>query len=204
MPLEVALAEAYAPWFGAYLGPEENNMEPVSELHYPIVSDENGTTLGLFLVSFYWRHVLNNLLLPGKNGYLVVVKNPCAASFTYRIDGEKAVYKGRGDLHDPAYDYMGLESPIHAVENFKVFEENFQGLPFSHEHCPFSLVTYPSKMLEESFQSNSPIIFALIAGVVVFFSSFVFLAYDWMVQRRQKETQDAKNRSEAIVSSMIP
>jgi hypothetical protein len=79
-------------------------MEPVSDILYPVVSEleqndsfrensgNNNTNttperaVAVFSASFYWRDVLKNVLPPGKQGLIIVIENPCTASFTYQVE----------------------------------------------------------------------------------------------------------------------
>jgi Adenylate and Guanylate cyclase catalytic domain len=58
--------------------------------------------------------------------------------------------------------------------------------------------------LEGAFQTNSPIFFSLAAVSIFAFTSFIFLFYDWWVERRQKKVLGKAIASSDIVSSLFP
>ena len=85
-------------------------MEPVSDIMYPIINvldriqiidndaasnsnlndtvyNTNTTTevVAVLAATFYWRDVMRNTLPTGEQGLVVVISNPCTASFTYQI-----------------------------------------------------------------------------------------------------------------------
>jgi hypothetical protein len=62
--------------------------------------------LGFLTVSVYWRDILANILPRGDNGLVVVFENECNPTFTFQLDGPNVTFLGRGDLHDPAFDYL--------------------------------------------------------------------------------------------------
>jgi hypothetical protein len=84
-------------------------MEPVSDIIYPVIdcidniqiidndddNDASGTStcndnenkvVSVLAVTFYWRDALKNILPSNKKGLVVVVRNPCAPSFTYLVE----------------------------------------------------------------------------------------------------------------------
>jgi hypothetical protein len=79
-------------------------MEPASDILYPVVNEleqsdsfsddstKNNTNssperaVAVLAASFYWRDVLKNALPPGKQGLIIVIENPCTASFTYQVE----------------------------------------------------------------------------------------------------------------------
>jgi hypothetical protein len=100
-PQEVADAEFWASYFAGSVCPGDDAYEPVSDILYPVIdsidriqilssntrieSKENETrVVGMLSASFYWRDVMKNLL-PSGRGVVVVVDNPCTASFSYQI-----------------------------------------------------------------------------------------------------------------------
>jgi hypothetical protein len=62
--------------------------------------------LGTFVVSVYWRDMLANILPRGDNGLVVVFENECNSAFSFQLDGPNVTYLGRGDYHDPSFDYL--------------------------------------------------------------------------------------------------
>jgi hypothetical protein len=96
-PEEVAENEFWANVFSGSVSEGDDPREPISDLLYPIVDRTdriqliNNDTISQNVVavlsaSFYWRDVLKNVLPAGKQGLIIVIDNPCTASFTYQIE----------------------------------------------------------------------------------------------------------------------
>ncbi len=108
-PASVAEAAAGSSWARSFIGEDEDEIEPLSTIFYPIINSINDVTIdpdvveqpvvGIFALSFYWRDLIKNILPPNSKGVIVVFENTCEQVFTYRIDGEKAIYVGQGDQH---------------------------------------------------------------------------------------------------------
>jgi hypothetical protein len=106
-PIEVEETELYAKWFSQYINPGEESNEPIFDIVYPIIDtfgkpltittteidskSENMTiqaqyaARGAIQSCVYWRDVIRDILPPGRNGLVIVVENPCAATFTYQL-----------------------------------------------------------------------------------------------------------------------
>ena len=70
--------------------------------------------------------------------------------------------------------------------------------------CGWDLYVYPSKIFEQEFDSNVPVIFAIIVAATFFFVVVVFLMYNYTVETRNDMVVSTAAQSNAIVSSMIP
>jgi hypothetical protein len=70
--------------------------------------------------TFFWRDLIKNLLPAGSNGVIVVISCACSPDFTYQIDGPNTTYLGRGDLHDPNFDGMGIESNFSRLKDYYI------------------------------------------------------------------------------------
>ena len=85
---------------------------PRSVLMTPVYDSfdlKNRSVAGVIHGSLSWKTYLADLLPPGVNGILVVLKNSCGQSFTFRIDGPVATFISEGDLHDEKYDDIAEE-----------------------------------------------------------------------------------------------
>ena len=88
-----------AEWVGSYLPPDEEPMEPISDIFYPILPSgidtfnqndddfdrSDQSFAGHLTMSFYWRSTIRDILPEGSDGILVVFENPCNPTFTYQI-----------------------------------------------------------------------------------------------------------------------
>jgi hypothetical protein len=77
-------------------------MEPVTDILYPVVdridkiqiitenettvNDDESKVVAVISATFYWRDALKNVLPNNRKGLVVVIENPCTASFTYVVE----------------------------------------------------------------------------------------------------------------------
>jgi hypothetical protein len=90
------------------------------------------------------------------------------------------------------------------LDSFSVRDSSYSGAPVNEEFCPFTLRAYPSDDMENVYTTSNPIIFTVAAVLIFAFSSLIFIAYDCMVERRQKLVMKTAVQSTAIVSSLFP
>jgi len=171
---------------------------PHSILMSPVYDsfNENRSLAGVIYGILPWDSYLTELLPPGIDGIIAVLKNSCGQSFTFRIDGPEAFFIGNGDLHDSKYDQIVHEVP---------FGQDFLGEETkTYRQCFYTLLIYPSQEFEDTFASNHmqsvmTLLAIVFAGLAVFF--FVFV---WFVQRRQVRVMEIAVRTTAIISNLFP
>jgi class 3 adenylate cyclase len=128
----------------------------------------------------------------------------CFASIYHCNSGLKAIYLGRGDLHDPNYDHMKRGRSFLELANENVFRSEYTGLPLSDEYCIFYVTMYPSTEMEKQFTTSNPVIFAAVSVIIFLFTSIIFLLYDTKVEQRQKLVMTTAVRTTHMLSSLFP
>jgi len=89
------------------------------EVYYPMsiesitsVSQPNdprsGSVVAMLGVAIYWRELIQDIL-PERSGAITAVFEIGNQIFTYAVDGPKATFLGRGNLHDARYERMELK-----------------------------------------------------------------------------------------------
>jgi Na+-translocating ferredoxin:NAD+ oxidoreductase RnfG subunit len=63
---------------------------------------------------------------------------------------------------------------------------------------------FPTDKMRKSFQTSTPILYAIIILVLFSFTAVVFVAYDYFVTSRQNRTQEKANKTNAIVQELFP
>ena len=63
---------------------------------------------------------------------------------------------------------------------------------------------YPSRETEEPYRSSDPVLLTGIVASAFLFTTLLFIAYDHLVEHRQKVVMNRAARSSAIVSSLFP
>jgi Adenylate and Guanylate cyclase catalytic domain len=188
------------------------------DVFYPIIDDisrvdisgsENSTStdnsvVGVLAVTVYWREFIRDILPPGSNGIVVVVRNPCTEPFTYQIKGPHIEYLGVGDKHDAKYNAHVIESMVVDVNSFALRSSGYTGAPINREFCQHSMHVYPSDSMKSDFTTQNALIFMITTLLIFAFTSLVFVIYDWRVEQRQRKVMSAAVSSSAIISSLFP
>ena len=201
-------------WATRHSSPDVNPREPIIRTLYPILDTATGAitlnrnnskVVGIIAASFYWRSYLENILPNGENGLVVVFANACNQSFTYQINGHEAQWLGTGDLHDHQFDDMGKTltfEEIGLITNSSV--RTYGGLPIDLDYCAYTVSTYPSQFMKDTYHTNEPVFYTMIAVGIFVFTALVFIGYDKLVSMRQKKVMSTAVQSTTIVSSLFP
>eukprot|EP00934_Nitzschia_sp_Nitz4_P006771 Nitzschia sp. Nitz4//scaffold112_size70979//18031//21628//NITZ4_005896-RA/size70979-processed-gene-0.34-mRNA-1//1//CDS//3329533247//6761//frame0 len=215
-------------FFAGAVGDAFNTSEPFMEIYYPIFSEavdsvsvvEGGGVssemLGVVFLVFHWPNVMHDLLPDGVNGVILVVQTSCGSSFSYEINGPHSTFLGYGDHHDPKYDKYALQTYGLELPKWLVGGSVYSGYHVTLQSCLYDLRVYPSDVFEEEYITSNPWIYMTVTVAIFIFTSCVFFAYDWIVERRQKSVMKAESsfsitasaipalKSSAIVSSLFP
>jgi class 3 adenylate cyclase len=219
-PEEAELSDILTGWFKNFVGVGEEPNEPASDLLFPIINDlkhvdfndetadpstiANRTTVAGIRSPFYWRDAIQDILPAESDGLVVVFESNCTIPFTYQIDGPNVTYLGRGDLHDAKYDSMKIESLFFDLNTYAVEKSTYTGPEIESAYCPMLIRVYPSDTMAKDYLTKNPIIFTLVSVLIFLFTSLVFIAYDFKVERRQNVVMKSAVKSNAIVSSLLP
>ena len=130
------------------------------------------------------------------------------------MDGPNVQYLGHGDFHDQKYEDIMIHAKFTMEEAENIGFEEEEGLHHEeHDHeeghaqhmeVEFELRIYPSEKLQSKFHTNKPVAYTAVVVGIFAVTSFMFLLYDVLVQRRQRRVMTSAIRSNAIVSSLFP
>ena len=133
-----------------------------------------------------------------------MIQNPCCPAFSFQVNGPSVVYLGKGDHHDPGYDDMELSRDLLDLSDVGSGGTFYSGVPVDEDYCPYTLRIFPSKLKEEYYTTNDPLIFSLVVAGIFVFTSLVFVCYDQGVEYRQRQVLSKANQSSEIVASLFP
>lgn len=156
---------------------QDTSYRPAVLLHYPVrLTDTNKTIVGLISGVINWDTILS-FSVPGHvEGILAVLRserNNVEQFYTFQFEGGDASFVGLGDLHDKRYDFSRrtiVVSPYSGSTNYTLF-------------------VYSSDSFEEEYYTMGPTIACVISVLVVVVTSFIFIAYDALMNRRARESE---------------
>jgi len=225
--------EAEADWIKRYLDPDENPLEPISDIYYPVIvealqnvhhRDEDHSNystesnkLGAYLaLTFYWRDALRNLLPRGSGSVVVVFENQCdVPPFAYQISGPVPIYLGTGNYNSTFEDNpeLSIVTNLMDVWEFGIKESSYTGIPINEDVCPFVLRVYPAESsFEEFLEGNDQTVFIVlilvlsVAVLTIAFTLVFFFLYDRLVRneiRSKINLLDAKRNFVRFVSHEV-
>lgn len=212
-PVAVSQAAMTSDWAIPYIDEDEDSSEPFADMYYPVIDTMNDVvfeptseteSLGVVGFSFFWRHIIENILPPNSRGLILVFANTCGGQFfTYQIDGKEPMYLGVGDLHEnkDSYEAMAVTRNLTDLINL---QGTYTGFQMNADFCPYTITAYPSSTAESIHVTTDPIRFTVGATFIFLFTSVLFFLYDCFVNKRQRLIQERALASGAIVSSLFP
>lgn len=194
----------------------------------PVFGDvsPDAPVVGVVGTSFDWRTFFSSMLPHNVVGLQLVLTNTCGQVFTFEFDGPIVAYIDSSDSHDTKYDALVFEtqfdplcflpSNVSFAGTIPPFSFASESVPFcrlrddlinntnSEVECRYSIHVYPSDKMKDSYTTSNPAIFAAVIVLIFVFSCMLFLAYDCLVERRQRNILKNAARSDAIVHSLFP
>lgn len=171
---------------------------------YPIFDTHDQETrqvVGTLGVVVNWASYFKGVVPPEAAHVTVVLENECDGAFTFSVDNDEVIFEGAGDLHDTEYDHLMRKAALDSLYSTNKPEH---ALELDELNCPFQLLVYPTKEMQEENETRIPFITTLAVALVFLFTAAVFVVYNRLVERRQSIVLNQATQSTAIVSSFLP
>jgi len=175
--------------------------EPHSYLLEPVYDSlfENRSMVAFLSAFVRWGLFFDDVLPDHEQGLFVVLENTCNQTFTYEILGHKAVYIGEGALHDTNFEEGGRLEETFEFASFAALEGAGE-----HKFCHYYAHIYPSEAWTSQFFTSKPISYCMAVIACFLITTFFFMLYDRLVQKRQDKVMASAKRTNAIVTSLFP
>jgi class 3 adenylate cyclase len=174
--------------------------DPVTDLVFPIYDGFFGdlNLVGLVHSHIYLRNYLSEILIEGEGPVVATFENSCGQTHSYEIEGHDVSYLGTAGSLEYSDEIHEMLTPFQEMHEYFKADEIVDG------ECAYSLRLAPHGGMSGKFASQDPVIYTVILACVFLFTSFVFLAYDLLVERRQRKVMAKALQSGNIVSSLFP
>jgi hypothetical protein len=179
----------------------------ISTMLYPIFDRfhvDDKTVVAFLGADISWQDYLTDILPKNAKGIVVVIENNYGQNFTYQLSGGDANFTGEGDHHDTAYDSMVQTALFGQHLQEPITSASYTGAPLYGGFIQYIFRIYPSRELEEQYVTRKPFTYTIVICAIFVFTSLIFIAYDCLVERRQKLVLTTAIMSDAIVDSLFP
>jgi class 3 adenylate cyclase len=182
------------------------DLGPSSVLYYPVRNPQDTEIAGAISLHLSWGNLLRRRVPTNGQKVNIVVESSCGQVHTYKVrkEGVQMEWIGEGDLHDRKYDHMAGRTSFRDFTEYRLSYVKRDYNTTQEESCDYRFSVYPTAALEDTYITNSPRIYAMFAILIFFFTSLVFMVYDYMVRRRQTKIMAAAKQTDTIVSSLFP
>lgn len=182
----------------------EYEGDALSQAFFPIYDtfEEDRKPVAVMVAWLHWRNYFINILPRSLRGIYLVLGDSCGSSYTYAIEGTEVVNVGVGDLHDTRFDSERVSVNYESVKN--IADGTRLGLPLNNDFCDITLDIYSSEQFRNLFVTSSPIIMTVAVAVIFVFTSLLFVAYDRLVEHRQRLVMKRAIETNAVVASLFP
>ena len=192
-------------YFAAKDRPHSITVTPI----FDKFSNATKKVVGMLYTVLPWDWQLADLLPEGTEKVHVVLDNSCGTTFTYEVQGPRAIYLGPGDLHQPEFDHAVVMSAFTTRPIIKEYDPRSTGATVqvggnNFTICEYMVRIYPTKAMRATFDSGRPETFAIIMAAIFLVTGMVFLIFVRYVQQRQDMVMATAIRTSAIVSSLFP
>ena len=157
---------------------------PTTSVFTPIMNlPNNDTVLGIIGFRFLWSSIIGSVLPSFIVGVEVVVSclstgafaAPDSGPYTFAVNEKSVQLKSSSDSHDEEYNSNAVSSTI-SISPSRVF----------------TLTVYPTKQLEASYTTNTPLIALLgvifaIGGTALLFGIYLWASFDLVLFNRNRE-----------------
>jgi class 3 adenylate cyclase len=174
-----------------------NTGDPSSAFFFPVFDTyhQNRNMVGIVAAVTYWSIFFEDILPEEARGIFVLVENECGQNYTYQVNGPQATFYGAGDLHDSRYNYLEVSATID-VER--------RGTPLKTDYCPYTIKIYASDETRSIYTTFRPGVYTLIVIIIFLFAFLIFIAYDILVEKRQRRVLKSAQQDRAVVASLFP
>ena len=158
----------------------------------PVFADHEGDAeiVAHYFAVVPWYVYFTDELPTGTAPLHVVIASSCGHTFTFEIVGRTAtLISSNKDVHDHKYDGVFMEGEFGT---------------FAHDTCLYSMTVYPTYEYHVQYTSNNPVVYMVVVLAIFTMTTLAFLAFDWLVVRRQKALVITARKQNALVSSLFP
>lgn len=195
--------EASSTFIQMLLPTMDESSSPYGILVYPIrqtlgKDGASGKAVGSLVALISWA----SLFPLSKEPLTAVLRNSCDQVASWKINESKIVFLGYQDAHDSKYSSYRHS---YDLETLELDRYTISKIPLSDSGesiCQYQLDVYPS-----SGGGSDPMNAMLFVGIALGFCAWtvvVFLVYDYVLERRNKETLTSALEARAIISSLFP
>ncbi len=187
-----------------------NYSAPVLALYYPVLKDvvkDNKTVVGAITLEISLESLLENTLRGFENEPITaVIETSCDSQYSFNVRGDQVTFLGIGDLQENIPDVGTFDLMSSNYTQFDDMIKSFTEIyPTADEIlCSYRIKTYPTVDFYTNHLTNRPLIVESLVGLVFLFTVAVLLAYDCLVERRQRRVLAAAQRTNALVGSLFP
>jgi class 3 adenylate cyclase len=220
-----AAIEKQQPQISMTIIPTGSVAYPFCCLLFPVFGgfSADAPVVGMISLAFQWIAFFRNILPVNAVGLQLVLRNTCGQAYTFELNGPDVAFIGDTDSHDTKYDDLVFEcefkptcrlsgSDLYRGTAVQYSESNDTQKTCSNSaaeadelhSCKYSIRVYPTDNLRDTFTSSNPVIYATSIALIFVFTAIVFLAYDYLVERRQRVIAKTAARSNAIVHALYP
>ena len=162
----------------------------------PIFDSLNMTTVvGELAMDIGWSSVLKNAATASPAPLTVIIENTFDQAFTFELDDGSVVFLQEGA------DYSENSLGLMASSTYQEFLDmlGYTQTDETAEICLYRIKVFPTKEFENKFLTDVPLLSSIGVAFIFVLTAVVFVAYDYLVERRQRKLMDNAKRSNAIV-----
>lgn len=192
---------------------DEDKVNDESMLYFPIV-DSQSTVSGVLMAALNWTTLVQPLesLGASANGIIAILRSSCRGSEesqAFRLEtgpSDSTFFQPLSSVPAESDLLIDLEETLDITQFLADLtrEQLATSLEFQGDLCAHSLQVVPTEDVHDYHSTRHPAVYTGgIAGVFLF-CSLIFLAYDCLVERRQRKVMKSAAKTHEIVAGLFP
>lgn len=174
-------------------------QEPFTTYFSPLYDtfDRHGARMvGTMSGVLRWGLFFTDLLPAAINGIDIVLDSSCNQTFTWRILGQDASFRGNGDEHETDYNQYEYSAIFGSYDDPQAV--------VAAGACIVTVRVYPSRHLEDQHITHRPVYFSVTVGSIFVLVTLSFLAFDYFQTQRNNKVIESAAKTSAVVNSVFP
>jgi signal transduction histidine kinase/CheY-like chemotaxis protein len=158
---------------------------------YPVfdtLEKDSRQVVGVLATNIFWQWMFSNLFLTEDvRGINCVIENSYGQQFSYRIDGSRATYLGKGDPRDEAYDDLQYDANVYETLERRAScrTRAYTAVPLHEAVGRYEIRIYPTADTEAVYTTNKPVYYVLLVLTIFALTSIIFVSFTCVVEKRQ-------------------
>jgi hypothetical protein len=188
--------------FEQWFGPSENGEDYFpAVIAYPVYDSftSSADVVGYMIEVLPWETFWEQISPEGARPLVVHLESTCGRQSIYQVHGTEVKRQSEGQDYSGEYqDMVVSRSFVEFVNSPDLVDEGLKSL------CLYTINIYPTRTLEQVYDSQRPIRWAVTVVAVLCVPILLFILFDVIMTSQRNRVMETAKKQNALVSSLFP